>query len=134
MANKTCEQRVDERLGWRLEELHEIWEAEKKGEESEEYGPFNEYGISFDYVAPNTFDDQPQGYFRYQLSYGGPSDEFRFYANPDLSVYEIEYWFLDWNDGASRTLSGKDYILLRDIYDFFDEIGVTQAEIDKSME
>lgn len=39
---------------------------------------FDEYALSFDYVEPDTFDDQDRGYFRYQISYGGPSEEVRF--------------------------------------------------------
>ena len=31
--------------------------------------------LSFDYVAPHTFNDQPEGYWRWQFSWGGPSDE-----------------------------------------------------------
>ena len=48
----------------------------------DDIGTFWEYGLALDYVAPGTFKDQKQGYFRYQISVGGPSEEFRFYANP----------------------------------------------------
>ena len=46
-------------------------------------GNIFEYGLSFDYVTPGTFKSQVGGYFRYQLSWGGPSDEIRFYATPN---------------------------------------------------
>jgi len=29
--------------------------------------------LSFDYVEPNTFNDQKEGYWRWQFSWGGPS-------------------------------------------------------------
>ena len=34
-------------------------------------------------------------YYRIQFSWGGPSDELRIYHD------RVEYWFLDWFDGAS---------------------------------
>ena len=60
--------------------------------------------LGFDYVEPKTWDDQLEGYWRWQLSWGGPSDEFRIFVNPDKSVHRIEYWYLDWYDGAKVTL------------------------------
>ena len=56
---------------------------------------FHEYGLSFDYVEADTFDNQPKGYHRFQISWGGPSDELRFY-----SLDRVEYWYMDWFDGA----------------------------------
>ena len=69
------------------------------------YHWLSEYGLSFDYVEPGTFNDQETGYFRYQLSWGGPSDEFRIYLNYDGLIDHIEYWYLDWYDGASIKIS-----------------------------
>ena len=86
-------------------------------EDIPDLGSLFDYGLSFDYVAPQTFNDQLEGYFRYQLSWGGPSDEFRIYANRiseyDWSIYKIEYWFLDWFDGAKINVTGET---------FFDEL------------
>ena len=61
----------------------------------------SEYGLCFDKVEPNTFQDQKLGYWRWQLSWGGPSDEFRIFVDEDKNIYKIEYWYLDWGDGAS---------------------------------
>ena len=66
----------------------------------ERYGTDFE-GLSFDYVPPHTFDKQPEGYWRWQFSWGGPSDELRGYVNEDKELHRLEYWFLDWFDGAS---------------------------------
>ena len=55
----------------------------------------NQSGLCFDRVEAGTFKDQRAGYWRWQLSWGGPSDDFRLYDNGDL-----EYWYLDWFDGA----------------------------------
>tara|TARA_R100000808_G_C2112551_1_gene126200 strand:- start:309 stop:794 length:486 start_codon:yes stop_codon:yes gene_type:complete len=65
----------------------------------------NQYGLGFDYVEKGTFEDQERGYFRYQLSWGGPSDEFRIFVDWDGSIDFIEYWLLDWWDGANITIS-----------------------------
>ncbi len=146
---------------YRLEHIAILWGAEKLGLESvadvdpeskeefletvqvdmepkdfhpEDYGSFNEYGLGFDWVGSDTFDDQEQGYFRYQLSWGGPSDEFRFYVDPDLTCFRIEYWFLDWFDGASRTLSGTDKDMMMEIFEMFKEVGTCQHLLDEARE
>jgi len=64
-------------------------------------------GLCFDYVEPKTWPDQLEGYWRWQLSWGGPGDEFHIFVNPDKSVHRIEYWYLDWFDGAHVTLDAK---------------------------
>ena len=132
---KTCLERVESHLESTIDDLSKLWKAYGEGEEEvEDLGHIYDYGLSFDYVAPDTFDDQEQGYFRYQLSWGGPSDEFRFFVNPDFSVYHIEYWFLDWGDGAHKNLRGEDHDLMEEIYEWFRECGTVQVEFDKSME
>ena len=55
----------------------------------------NESGLCFDRVEAGTFRDQRAPFWRWQLSWGGPADEFRLFDNGDL-----EYWYLDWFDGA----------------------------------
>ncbi len=56
--------------------------------------------LGFDYVEPHTWDDQPEGDWRWQFSWGGPSDELRAYVNRDDTIHRLEYWYLDWGDGA----------------------------------
>jgi hypothetical protein len=131
---KTCQERVQEELEDRMSDLRKLWRGYQKDPDKPvgDLGTFNEYGLCFDYVAPGTFNDQKRGYFRYQLSWGGPSDEFRFYCDENFNLTEIEYWFLDWFDGASVTLSDKDCDLLEGIFDYFKEMGSVQAEFDKS--
>ena len=101
MKELSCEQRIDATLKGRLEDLNRML----GGEISDELGRLGDYALSFDYVAPGTFDDQDEGYFRYQISWGGPSDEFRFFTGPDFRCSRIEYWFLDWFDGSHRDCS-----------------------------
>ena len=88
---KSCEERIQNEWKSRQQDL------EKYGTDSE--------ALSFDYVPPNTFDKQPEGYWRWQFSWGGPSDELRGYVNEHKELHRLEYWFLDWFDGASLLVS-----------------------------
>ena len=88
---RSCADQVQEHFEDRLKELHTV------------------EGLCFDYVDPNTFTDQKEGYWRWQLSWGGPGDEFRIYINPDKSVHRIEYWYLDWYDGAKVELDAQQH-------------------------
>lgn len=118
--NKSCEERIDDSLKAHLKDLKRIWKGVLNGK-GKYYTELEEYGLCFDYVEPNTFEDQDEGYFRWQLCWGGPSSEFRFYCNhTDFTPYHIEYWFLDWFDGAHRVLTGEDEELLTDILNYFD--------------
>ena len=124
---KSCEKRIDENLRMRLDDLQKLWTAYCDGEEEiEDLGSIYDYGLCFDYIPAETFEDQKEPYFRYQLSWGGPSDEFRFYTGPDLIPYKIEYVFLDWFDGAKRELKGEDFDLLFEIFEWFKESGTLE--------
>jgi len=132
----TCKQRVRVHLEDRLGDLRKLWARYNAGTEEDDpdLGNLNEYGLSFDYVAAGTFTDQREGYFRYQLSWGGPSDEFRFFTDATLRVTRIEYWFLDWFDGAKITLKGKDEELMLELWSWFEEMGSVQAMLQKAEE
>ena len=113
-----CKARINKALKGRIEDLEKLFRAYQEGEEerySEDIGTFYEYGLGVDYVAPHTFRDQRRGYFRYQLSWGGPADEFRFYLDENLNPTRIEYWFLDWFDGACIEVIGKDAQIIKEI-------------------
>ena len=57
-------------------------------------------GLCFDYVEPHTFEYQVEGHWRWQFSWGGPSDELRGYVNEHGELHRLEYWYMDWYDGA----------------------------------
>jgi len=124
----SCNSRIGQHLDGRIADLGRLWRNYRAGEEAEDE-TFSEYGLAFDFVAAHMFADQPEAYFRYQLSWGGPSDEFRFFVNPDLSCHRIEYWFLDWFDGASLLVSGGSAELLSEIWDYFREAGIAAAAL-----
>jgi len=81
-----------------------------------------DYGLSFDYVP---YDDQNSygDFFRWQLSWGGPSDELQFYVTPDNHVKSVDYAYKDWLDGATRTLKGDNKKMAVQIFDWFAETG-----------
>jgi DnaJ-class molecular chaperone len=82
--------------------------------------------------------EEEEGYFRYQLSWGGPSDEFRIFAlkeSDEWNLYRIEYWFMDWFDGASRRLTGEDYDLIEEIFKgFFVDSGSADHQYNEAMD
>jgi len=123
----TCKERVREELKDRIADLEKLFHAYP--EDVEDLGNFSEYGLCLDYVAPGTFGRQRRGYLRYQLSWGGPSDEFRFYLDEGLNPTRIEYWFMDWFDGAKIILKGKALELLQEIYEDFKETETVQYKI-----
>jgi hypothetical protein len=94
---------------------------------------FNEYGLSWDYVAPGTFEGQRRGYFRWQLSWGGPSDEFRFFVDENFGVCRVEYWFIDWFDGARRVIRrGADFDLLSEIWEDIRDMDMPRHWMDQA--
>jgi hypothetical protein len=80
----------------------------KRGDYFHEYDDLFDYvnqtALSWDYVEG---EGKEAGYYRLQLSWGGPSDEFRIYINQDKEIDIIEYWYMDWFDGA-HVLVPKD--------------------------
>jgi hypothetical protein len=138
-TQQTCKDRVKPHLKGRVHDLELLFRAYQQGQEEsvvdkngDELGVFNEYGLCFDYVAPGTFSNQKRGYFRYQLSWGGPSDEFRFFTDENMNPTRIEYWFLDWSDGAKIVLNNGDESLLREIWEDFKECGTVQGAFDQA--
>jgi len=121
----TSEEQVDASLESRLTSLRAVWDAYQRGDEDgdEDHGTFDEYALAFDYVEAGTFGDQREGFFRYQISTGGPGEEFRFFADAGRSVHRVEFWRLDWFDGACRVLAGDDLALLMGVWEFFAEVG-----------
>ena len=81
----------------------EIRELIKK---SEDLGPFYEYGLNYDYVELGTFNDQQEDYFRFQISWGGPSEEVRFYEDG-----KIEFVYLDWFSGVGFDVTREDWAI-----------------------
>ena len=65
------------------------------------YDYVNQTALSFDKVHKNSKENIDRSYYRLQISWGGPSTEIRAFLNADHDIDYIEYWYLDWFDGAS---------------------------------
>lgn len=63
---------------------------------------FYQYGLSFEYVPPFRFENQRAGFWCWQISWGGPSEEFRVYVDEDEEIKEIDFVYLDW--GARHSI------------------------------
>jgi len=115
---KSCKERIKAHYQSRMDEVRNLWNLYRENPEAyhDEYGRWDEYGLAFDYVKPGTFEGQKRGYWRYQISWGGPSDEFRFYCDENYGTTKIEYCFMDWFDGASCCVKGKNRQLWEEIW------------------
>jgi len=118
MAERTCKERVREHYNGRMADIRALWTLYRQDSDASDadLGRLHEYGLSWDYVAPGTFEGQRRGYFRFQISWGGPGDEFRFYVDERLEITRLEYWFLDWSDGAKVNVTGRNLDLWREIW------------------
>lgn len=98
----------------------------------QELGHFNEYGLSFDYVEEYTFKEQDEPYFRYQISWGGPSEEYRIYTDDYFNIERVEFWFLDWFEGIHKVLDEDNIIY--DIIEDFKDIGTLEHVKERALE
>ena len=96
MTTQKCSERISTEWGDRKESISALndWEV-------------REYPLCFDYVEANYFandrgEHTHEGYHRYQMSYGGPQDEIRFYDNN-----KVMYAFLEWGDGAEIDITNE---------------------------
>lgn len=146
MANEkqTCEDLVSGQLERRLDDIRGMWEAYQAGDEDgpEDTGSINDYGLSFEYVIPERVRETPnsRGYWRWLISWGGPSEEFRFYGEA-VSEYRatldrIEFRYHDWFDGAGRdvAITSDDGKLLGEWFDNLAECGTLAHVRDKAID
>lgn len=128
-----CKDRVSPQFADRIEAIAAMLQAERDGKDGdEEYGSLHEYGLSFDYVPAGTFADQPAGYWRYLLSWGGPSDGFRFFGDPSGHIHRVEYWFMDWFDGACIDVTDNETV--QQLVEWFDGADAFRAALESAME
>jgi hypothetical protein len=122
----SCEERIERHLKQRLADFRQLL-ADYVGSD-----PLRSYGVAFYYVPPHAFPDQPEEYCRYQLSWGCPCDDIRFFVDADdLTCHRVEYWFLDSGDDAHRVLDDDDKVLLDEIWEWLTEIGAVEDQFVK---
>ena len=95
MKNLKCVDLIQQKFQDRNDNISDIFQLKNDYQEYEtSYEAFVSFGLSVDYIEPNTFEDQKNGYIRYQLSYGGPSDELRFYIDDATEHEEFDLYSL----------------------------------------
>ena len=140
VKKETCKDKVEPALqniiqDWtEAQKYYDIDEEKRyspKDESLSDYEDFfdyvNNYGLCFDYVSPNTFDNQDVGYYRYQVCYGGPTQEFRIYTDYNKNIDRIEFWYLDWFDGSE--VETDDDIIKQVLRDFIDCSQIEPSEV-----
>ncbi len=107
--NPTCEERIDTELD-RVAEVFLAYRDDPHEEDiiyegSEVLGlpELGHYGLSFSYHHEDG-DRWGSTYWTYLLSWGGPSDEIRFYPGGTIT-----YHFMDWFDGAMRDVTNEEW-------------------------
>ena len=108
-----CKDLVNKEFESTMKNIRTLFNAENQ--ETEDLGSLNEFGLSIDKVEAGTFEGQREDYIRYQIAWGGPSEEFRIYKNGD-----VEYWYLDWFDGAKVDVLGDDAVIIKEIVSFIE--------------
>ena len=99
----TCEERIDNELKDRIEDIKEIVESKDPVE------AINEYGLALSKTVN----------YKLELSWGGPQDYFIFEYDPDSKeLVGITYHFLDWFDAAQRRISSrsKEWEILEQLF------------------
>ena len=90
MTTEKCSERISTEWGDKKERLNAMTDEE-----------IREYPLCFDYVEADTLGTH-EAYHRYQMSWGGPQDEIRFYNDN-----KVTYAFLDWYDGAEIGITNE---------------------------
>lgn len=131
-----CASRVDGSWLSRREDLETYMDdSDVYDNGNEDLPPFNEYGLAFDYVTPGTFKDQQRGYWRFQISYGGPSEEIRYWGDCiddyRCTCDRAEFWLLDWWDGASVDVTRDE--VARWAWEQFVETGTASHQYREAM-
>ena len=104
MNNLKCADLIQQKFQDRNNDISDIFQLKN---DYQEYHTHPNHSIS-------AFEDQKNGYIRYQLSYGGPSDELRFYIDENKELYKCDYAYLDWFDGAVIDVTEEENI--KDLY------------------
>lgn len=111
----TCKEQINHILRRRIKAIRQTMRHESDLD-------FCDLGIAFDYVPSDTFNNR-RGYYRFQLATQDPQEEFRFFCDNENNITSIEFWLVDWGDGAKRTLRTHDLELLQTVFQHFEDDG-----------
>jgi hypothetical protein len=102
---QSCEERIEANLRQTVEDLSEKLDAVQQAHKADD-----EEGVE---EAEQAIYETPIGISRLmtwkvELSWGGPQDYITILTDEDGDVVSATYHFLDWFDGATRPITGKD--------------------------
>ena len=108
---KTCQERIEAELKGRIADFEKALKGDYSfqgdGYEYEDFIEFiNSYALAYE-------DDPHNRGKRLELSYVGPQDYFVFFEDGTIT-----YHFLDWFDGAEKTLYGHDLEVMEAVRDY----------------
>jgi hypothetical protein len=128
----TCEERIDQQLAGRLDDLRVLQRAVAGEYEKHDDEKLRALGLEDDAseddaqelidnlpldISGNDDDEDHGWYLTVLLSTGGPHDEFRLYPTANgQNVAQATYVFKDWYDHAERTLAGDDLATVVDTW------------------
>ena len=103
MTTQTCEDRIEGEWAKTRQDLNRSTDEELADIKQ---GKF----LCYDYIESKMYNSTRKnnasiGYWRYQMSTGGPGDEIRFYDND-----KVTYAFLDWFDGAEIDITDEPVV------------------------
>ncbi len=127
-GTKELKARGKEYFNSRKEDFIRFMNSDDLENSFDDIGNFYDYGLCIDYQKP---EGRKRGYLRYQLSWGGPSDEIRFYFDGH-NCDKIEYVFLDWFVGVGFDITEEFFAQW--LWDWFDECGTPEYEREKVIE
>lgn len=114
----TCEQRIDDELQDRIASIHEGFYGRSPEDDVEDEDGALEASDSL----PDPLSIERRITYHVALSTGGPADGFRLTFDPeDGQLIRGEYYYQDWFDGATRTLSDEDADMIAEAYGIYVE-------------
>lgn len=133
MHQPTCEERINDAMRSRLQDLETLWKQYCLGDErdrkiADEIGIFEEYGLNWDVIPYRNKHNEIRYYVQFQISTGGPGEEIRWYLgwlkagnNYALMVIGTTFVYLDWFDMAEQRIPGEYIWLTDDIFNWYSE-------------
>ena len=117
---QTCAERVAESLASTVDDIQAALDnpEERETGHNPDVSSLWEYGLEFSWEPQY---GRQAGYYRWLVSYGGPSSEIRFYPTSNVHKPIVEYWFKDWFDGASVDPEGDALETILTAWEWFAE-------------
>ena len=129
MADKTCEERINNEMAARFEDLNKLSEFQSLSPEDQKE-LLEDYGYDYDpddedtnqdniYEIISTYHLAVSTYkmVRIELSTGGPGDYLELIIDEeDKSLLKGTYHFVDWRDGATRPLNQDQLETIENLY------------------